>query len=113
MIDLRLDQRLGGRISASDVLQDTFLDATKRAAHFARKPGLPFYLWLRMVANQRVAEVHRKHLGAQMRTMGREVSIDRAYAGDSRTNNPAAHLVSRLSSPSHQAASERGVVEPD
>jgi RNA polymerase sigma-70 factor, ECF subfamily len=103
MIDLRLDQRLGGRVSASDVLQETFLDATKRAAHFARKPDLPFYLWLRMVAGQRVAEVHRQHLRAQMRSKGHEVSIDGPCMGAASVTCLAAQLVGRVNSPSHAA----------
>ena len=103
MIEVRLDQRLGGRISASDVLQETFLDATKRVPHFARKPDLPFYVWLRMVTGQRLAEVHRQHLGAQMRSMGHEVSIDRPFLACASSPCLAANLVGQLTSPSHAA----------
>jgi RNA polymerase sigma-70 factor, ECF subfamily len=103
MIEVRLDQRLGGRISASDVLQETFLDATKRVPHFLRKPDLPFYVWLRMVTGQRLAEVHRQHLGAQMRSMGHEVSIDRPFLACASSPCLAANLVGQLTSPSHAA----------
>ena len=37
---------------------------------------MPFLLWLRWVTMQRLVEVHRQHLGAQMRDAGREVAFD-------------------------------------
>jgi RNA polymerase sigma-70 factor (ECF subfamily) len=103
MIEVRLDRRVGSRISASDVLQETYLDATKRVRHFLRKPDLPFYVWLRMVAVQRLAEVHRQHLGAQRRSTGHEVSIDRPLLESANSPCLAASLVGRLASPSHVA----------
>lgn len=75
MVDLRMDRRLGGRVSASDIVQETFIDAQKRVQHFLAKPGIPFFVWLRMVASQRMIDVHRQHLGAQMRAAGNEVSL--------------------------------------
>lgn len=75
MVDLRLDRRLHGRVSASDVVQETYIDAQKRVQHFLAKPELPFFVWLRMVASQRLIDVHRQHLGAQMRDAGQEVSL--------------------------------------
>ncbi|MDB5389545.1 MAG: polymerase subunit sigma [Planctomycetaceae bacterium] len=75
MVDLRLDRRLGGRVSASDVVQETYIDAQKRVQHFLAKPDMPFFVWLRLVASQRLIDVHRQHLGAQMRDAGQEVSL--------------------------------------
>src|SRR5262245_35794496 len=62
MIDLRLDHRISGRVSASDVLQEAYLDALKRVEHFADKPDMPAYVWLRLVAGQRLVDVHRRHM---------------------------------------------------
>ena len=57
MIRLRLDRRLSGRVDASDVLQEAYLDARKRIAEYARDPAaMPFPLWLRLIAGQGVAE---------------------------------------------------------
>src|SRR5215831_10024726 len=76
MIRLRLDRRLSGRVDASDVLQEAYLDVRKRLAEYARDPeAMPFHLWLRLIAAQRLADVHRYHLGAQMRDAGMEVSL--------------------------------------
>ena len=75
MILLRLDQRLMGRVSPSDVLQETYVDAMKRVPHFFENPDMPFYAWLRWIAGQRLVEVHRQHLGAQMRDAGLEIPL--------------------------------------
>src|SRR5262244_3069047 len=62
MIRLRLDRRLSGRVDASDVLQEAYLDVRKRIAEYAPDPAaMPFHLWLRLVAGQRLTDVHRYH----------------------------------------------------
>src|SRR5262249_33684597 len=42
MVAFRLDQRLRGRIAPADVLQEAFLEASKRLAEYVRQPSLPF-----------------------------------------------------------------------
>src|SRR6476661_6636456 len=64
MIRLRLDRRLAGRVDSSDVLQEAYLDVRKRIAEYARDPmAMPFHLWLRLIAGQKLTDVHRFHLG--------------------------------------------------
>src|SRR6516162_6479331 len=67
MVRLRLDRRLQGRLDPSDVLQDAYLDFSRRLPEYARDPAMPFYLWLRFLTGQRLIDLHRQHLGAQMR----------------------------------------------
>ncbi len=100
MIDVRLDHRLNGRVSPSDVLQEAYIDALKRVDHYFAKPEMPFFLWLRWVAGQRLIEVHRQHLGAQMRAAGQEISL--TYGGTPAASSAclAARLVQNLTSPS-------------
>jgi RNA polymerase sigma-70 factor (ECF subfamily) len=101
MVQLRLDHRLAGRVSASDVLQEAYIDALKRVGHYFEKPDQPFFGWLRLVVGQRLADVHREHL-AQKRNAGKDVSIHPAGPG---TDSAciAAVLLGKLSSPSHAA----------
>ena len=102
MIQLRLDHRLAGRVSTSDVLQEAYIDAVKRIDHYFEKPDQPFFGWLRLIVGQRLADVHREHL-AQKRDVGQEVSINRgAPAADSACL--AACLLGSGTSPSHAAA---------
>src|SRR5262249_51806631 len=42
-VGLRLDPRLRGRVDASDILQETYLDASRQMADYAREPTLPFF----------------------------------------------------------------------
>src|SRR3954463_8962165 len=67
MVEFRLDARLRGRVSTSDVLQEAYIDALKRLSHFRADPDVPFFVWLRTVTMQRLIQVHREHLGAQAR----------------------------------------------
>lgn len=101
MIDLRLDPRLNGRVSGSDILQETYIEALKRLEHFADKPEMPFYLWLRLVAAQRLIDVHRQHFGAAMRDVYREVTMDGIPNASSCCL--AAHLAGKIDSPSQAA----------
>jgi len=100
MVQLRLDRRLQGRVDASDVLQEAFLDVARRAPEYAAKPAMPFFLWLRFVTGQRLLMIHRQHLGAQMRDAGQEVSLYRGSLPQASSVSLAAQLLGRITSPS-------------
>src|SRR5437763_12994404 len=72
MLYVRLDRRLANRVAPDDVLQETFLDVARRIDEYLADPAVPFYVWLRFLAIQRMQVVHRTHLGAQARDVGRE-----------------------------------------
>src|SRR5215510_14631164 len=74
MVHLRLSRRLQGRVDDSDVLQEAFLDIAGRLQDYATDPKLPFFLWLRHMTGLKLAEVHRRHLGTQLRDADREVT---------------------------------------
>ena len=100
MVKLRLDRRLQGRIDASDVLQDAYLDAARRFAEYAANPTMPFFLWLRLLTGQRLLMVHRQHLGAKMRDAEQEVSLYRGALPQASSVSLAAQLLGRMTSPS-------------
>ena len=101
MVQLRLDHRLAGRVSPSDVLQEAYIDALKRIDHYFEKPDQPFFGWLRLVVGQRLADTHREHL-ALKRNAAKEVPIHRGAPGAS-SACLAAFLIGNLASPSHAA----------
>jgi RNA polymerase sigma-70 factor (ECF subfamily) len=103
MIALRLDQRLQGRIDASDVIQEAYLEAAARLEDYLRQPAMPFFLWLRFLTGQKLAELHRRHLGAQMRDAGREVSLYRGSLPETSSAALAAQLLGRDTRPSEAA----------
>lgn len=102
MVRLRLDRRLQGRLDASDVLQEAFLDVQRKAPDFAAK-DMPAYLWLRLVVAERLVQLHRHHLGAQMRDAGQEVSLCRGGLPAASTPSLANLLLGRLTSPTQAA----------
>jgi RNA polymerase sigma-70 factor (ECF subfamily) len=103
MIRLRLDRRLSGRVDASDVLQDVFIEVKKRLQEFERQEELPFHLWLRLIAGQKLTDIHRYHLGAQMRNAGQEVSLHRGPYPQASSVSLAAQLLGKLTSASKAA----------
>ena len=103
MVELRLDRRLQARIDASDVLQEAFLEISKKLPEYVRQPGLPFFLWLRHVTGLKLAEVHRRHLGTQLRDADREVSLHRGGLPEADSVSLAAQLLGKLTTPSQAA----------
>src|SRR5438105_7694443 len=75
MVRLRLDRRLQGRVDPSDVLQEAYIDIAERLPEYIRDRAYSPYLWLRLVAGQRLVQIHRRHLGTALRDAGREVSL--------------------------------------
>src|SRR6266481_3061784 len=91
MLALRLDPRLQGRVDPSDVLQEAYLEASARLADYLDNPTMPFFLWLRFLAGQKLVTLHRHHLGVQMRSAGREVSLYRGGMPEASSAALAAH----------------------
>jgi RNA polymerase sigma-70 factor (ECF subfamily) len=103
MVALRLDRRLQGRVDPSDVIQEACLDAARRLAEYHKNPTMPFFLWLRFLTGQRLQDEHRKHLGAAVRDVGREISLYRGALPETSSAALAAHLLGRLTTPSQAA----------
>src|SRR5262249_57343927 len=72
MIGLRLDQALGRRVDASDVVQEVLLKANLRLPEYLRNPVMPFHLWLRQLARDHVIDEHPRHRVAARRSLDRE-----------------------------------------
>ena len=72
MVQMRLDQAVARRVDASDVVQDVMLEASQRLSDYIRSPSMPFHLWLRQLAKDRIIDMHRRHRAAQRRSVDRE-----------------------------------------
>ena len=103
MVDLRLDRRLLGRVDASDVVQEGYVDAVRRLPDYLADPQLPLFLWLRLVVGDRLGKVHRQHLGTQARDAALEVSLYRAALPAASSAALAARLLGRHTSPTEAA----------
>lgn len=96
----RLDPRLRGRVDASDVIQETFLEAFSRVGDYVEGSQLPFFLWLRLLTFQKLAELHRRHLGTQKRDAGRDRSLHDPSGSPSESGVLADLLLDSGSTPS-------------
>ena len=103
MVELRLDRRLSGRVDASDVIQDAYLEVRRRFGEDFQASTLPFFLWLRQLTGQKLTDVHRHHLGARMRDAGQEVSLQRGAMPPATSVSLAAQLLGTMTSASHAA----------
>src|SRR5690349_14528746 len=72
MIEVRTDARLRARIDPSDVVQETHLEAFRRLPDYLARRPMPFHLWLRKMAYERLLNLRRDHLTAARRSVLRE-----------------------------------------
>ena len=99
MVKFRMDRRLYGRVDVSDVLQEAYLEISRRIGSYLDDPPAPFFVWARQITWQTLLMTHRHHLGAQKRNAEREVTLGKP-GGESTSMSLAAHLVAHLTSPS-------------
>ena len=77
LVGMRLDQQIRQRVDVSDVIQDVLIEANRRLQDYLQNPGMPFHLWLRHIAKDRIIDAHRRHHAAAKRSVDRE----RSFAG--------------------------------
>jgi RNA polymerase sigma-70 factor (ECF subfamily) len=96
-VAVRLDRRLRARVDPSDVVQEAQLEVVRRMDDFLSRRPMPFHLWVRKTAYQRVLNARRDHGQRARRSVGRELPLP-----DRSSLLLARPLVSRGPSPSQQ-----------
>jgi RNA polymerase sigma-70 factor, ECF subfamily len=74
-IAMRIDRRVAARVDASDVLQETYMEAFARMPKYLQQGKMPLYLWLHWIAREKVLALHRRHLGAEKRAVTYEAPL--------------------------------------
>ena len=92
LIQMRLDKAVARRVDASDVVQDVLFEASRRLNDYISNPSMPFHLWLRQLAKDRVIDMHRRHRAAQRRSVDREQRISSLGDDDESTADLASLL---------------------
>jgi len=75
MVGLCLDPKLRPRVDPSDVVQEAQLEAVRRLPEYLKCRPMPFRLWLRQIAHDRLLKIRRHHLHTARRALGREVAL--------------------------------------
>jgi RNA polymerase sigma-70 factor (ECF subfamily) len=103
MVQVRLDRRIQGRLDASDVLQEVYLEVARSLPQYLNNPSLPFFLWLRSITGRKLQALHRHHLGTTIRDARREVSLQRGAFPEASSVLLAEQLLGRYTTPSQAA----------
>ncbi len=112
MVQFRMDERLRHRIDPSDVVQETHLEALRRFQSYLDQPDIPFRLWLRQLAAERMSKLRRFHLQTARRAAGRELRMpDDSYLQLALQLPGTGNTPSQVVSKEELAARVRGAVE--
>jgi RNA polymerase sigma-70 factor (ECF subfamily) len=95
----QLEGRVAVRVDASDVIQQTFLEAHRSFSQFAGRDVRELTAWLRSILDHKVAGAIRDHTLIQKRNVRREQSLDDSGGGAPLKQD----LDAGLSSPSEKA----------
>lgn len=72
---LQVASRLQKELDASDVVQETFLDAARDFPQFRGSSDAEFVAWLKRLLAANVADAHRRFLGTQKRNVLQESEV--------------------------------------
>jgi RNA polymerase sigma-70 factor (ECF subfamily) len=103
LIDLRLDKRVAGRVDVSDVVQDVLIEAHRRLQVYLEDPVMPFHLWIRQIAKDRLIDAHRRHRASAKRSVDREQRLQLPAAMDASSVELAGQLMDPELTPAARA----------
>src|SRR5262245_34401865 len=98
---VQLDRRFQGKFDASDLVQQTMLQACQALPQFRGQTEAELAAWLRQILAHVLSHEMRRYHGTQQRDLAREVSLEQELADSSQ--RLGAMLAAPISSPSQQA----------
>ncbi len=98
---MQIDGRFRGKFDASDIVQQTLLEACRDLPKFRGGTEGELLAWLRQVLAHVLGHEFRRYAGTQQRDVGREVSLEQSLAQSSQRLGDM--LAAPGSSPSQQA----------
>jgi RNA polymerase sigma-70 factor (ECF subfamily) len=80
---LQIDTQFQGKFDASDIVQQTLLEACRDLRQFRGRTEAELLAWLRQILAHVLAHEVRRYCGTQQRDLGREVSLEQSLAASS------------------------------
>jgi RNA polymerase sigma-70 factor (ECF subfamily) len=96
----QLEGRIAVRVDASDIIQQTFLEAHRGFAQSAAQDAQDLAAWLKSILDHKVASAIRDHALVQKRSLRREQSLDDSRGGEAPLKQ---ELDAGITSPSQKA----------
>lgn len=106
MIEMRLDRKIQRRVDASDIVQEVLVDANRRLTDYLADPKMPFHLWLRHMAKDRIIDAHRRHRVSSKRSVDREQNLAIGFNMDQSSVDLAAQICDTEATPGAAATME-------
>ena len=106
MVDLRLDRAIRRRVDASDIVQEAMVEANRRLNRYLEDPSMPFRLWIRQIAMDRIIDAHRRHRGSAKRSVDKERPMQAGPTLDRSTLELAGQLCDPELTPAARATME-------
>jgi RNA polymerase sigma-70 factor (ECF subfamily) len=100
MVRLRLDRKLREKVRDSEVIEASYVEASRRLPRYLEEGDLPVFLWLRSVTGEVLLEIHRKHLGSSVKDGARTVVLSGRAMPEVKSTDLAAQLLGKHSFPS-------------
>lgn len=104
LVRLRMDPSMRRRVNEGDVLQETWIDIAERVDAYLEDPKMPFYLWMRFLAMQKVLRLRRHHVGTKKRDARREVQRAPGMSPAATSVVLVNHLLGKGTSPTQATA---------
>jgi RNA polymerase sigma-70 factor (ECF subfamily) len=106
LVAMRMDRRIQQRVDASDIVQEVMVEANRRLNAYLENPTMPFHLWLRQMARDRIVDAHRRHRASRRRSVDREQPMVAAGQPDRSTIELAAQICDQELTPAAAATME-------
>jgi RNA polymerase sigma-70 factor (ECF subfamily) len=95
LADRLLDDRVGKRIDASDLVQQTCLSVHKQIGEFVGQDAAQFAAWLRQIHERNIRNAVRDQLHTEKRAISREERLADGEVHAIRQTTPSQHVVRR------------------
>ena len=111
MVDMRLDKRVAQRVDVSDIVQEVLVEASRRLQLYLENPVMPFHLWIRQIAKDRIIDAHRRHRVSAKRSVDRERRLELNGQPDASTIELAGQLLDPELTPAARATQREMAIQ--
>lgn len=102
MVAFRLDSRIRTRLDPADVLQEAYIEISRRLDDYIKAPTVSCFVWMRQQTLQVMIDLQRGHF-REKRNPLREVMQDGLIESEGTSIAIAQHLIADMTSPSQAA----------